>query len=141
MESPSRKLDSICKTENLPDEGAQSIELCCIHSSQIFLQKEESWESTSPSSIYNHKEITLLYGSMKLVRKQRTRETCDSFEAVNHSGMTYIYMRKHFNSNVSSNVVLIGNANLSIDTLNQFEFVLWLNPVGSILKRKSMEYK
>ena len=135
MESPLRKLDSINKTENLPDEGAQSIELCCIHSSQIFLQIEEWWESISPSSIYNHKDIALIYGSMKLVRKQRTRETCDSFEAVNHSGITYIYMRKQFNSNVGSNVVLIGNANLSIDTLNQFEFVLWLNPIGSILKR------
>ena len=50
---------------------------------------------------------------MKFVRKQRTRETCDSFDVVNHSGITYIYIKTHFNSNVSSNVVLIGNANRS----------------------------
>lgn len=141
VESPLRKLDSICKTENLLDEDARSIGLCCIHSLQIFHQIEEWWESISPSSIYNQRDVTHIYGSMKLVRKQRTRETCDSFEAANHSGMTYIYMKKQFNSNVSSNVVLIGNANLSIDTFGQFQFVLWLNPIRSILKRYLIEYK
>ena len=78
---------------------------------------------------------------MKFVRKQRTRETCDSFDVVNHSGITYIYIKTHFNSNVSSNVVLIGNANLSIDAFDQFQFVLWLDPIRSIHKRNLVEYR
>ena len=78
---------------------------------------------------------------MKFVRKQRTRETCDSFDVVNHSGITYIYIKTHFNSNVSSNVVLIGNANLSIDAFDQFQFVLWLDPIRSIHKGNIIEYR
>ena len=88
MESPLRRHDSICKTENQLDEDAQNIALCYIHSSQIFPQIEE---------VYLEKvtETTHIYGSMKLVIKQRTRDTCDSFDVVNHSGITYIYAREY----------------------------------------------
>ena len=51
MESPLRKHDSIYKTENQLDEDAQNVVLCYIHSSQIFPQIEEVWESISPSNI------------------------------------------------------------------------------------------
>ena len=60
MESPLRKHDSICKTENQLDEDAQNIALCYIHSSQIFPQIEEVWESISPSNIYRESQKQLI---------------------------------------------------------------------------------
>ena len=90
-EGPLQKRDSKCKTGNLLDEDAQSIALCYTHNSQICHETEELEESISPSSSYTQGIHSLTYGSMKFVRKQRTRETCELLEAVNHSGITYIY--------------------------------------------------
>ena len=89
--NPLQRRDSKCKTENLLDGDAQSIALCYTHNSQICHETEELEESISPSSSYTQGIHSLTYGSMKFVRKQRTRETCELLEAVNHSGITYIY--------------------------------------------------
>ena len=90
-ESPLQKRDSKCKTGNLLDEDAQSIALCYTHNSQTCHETEELEESISPSNNYTQSTYSWTYGSMKFVIKQRTRETCELLEAVNHSGITYIY--------------------------------------------------
>ena len=90
-EGPLQKRDSECKTGNLLDEDAQSIAPCYTRNSQTFHETEELEESISPSYNYILRNYSWTYGSMKFVIKQRTRETCELLEAVNHSGITYIY--------------------------------------------------
>ena len=67
--------------------------------------------------------IPKIDGSIKLVKKQRIRDTWDSAGAEYHSGMRYIYMEHCFQGDVGPKIILVRVADKTIHALDELGFV------------------